>query len=89
MYRRYLLVAFASGALAVAALPASAQTKWNLPAAYPADNPHSENLVLFAKDVETATVIAEPRLLAHLGRLAALRPVVIPPGPPIPAGGRV
>ena len=35
-------------ALAVAALaarPASAQTKWNLPAAYPADNPHSENLV--------------------------------------------
>ncbi|HEY5796820.1 MAG TPA: TRAP transporter substrate-binding protein [Bosea sp. (in: a-proteobacteria)] len=32
-----------------------AQAKWNLPAAYPADNPHSENLVLFAKDVEAAT----------------------------------
>ncbi len=45
-------------ALAVAALaaqPASAQTKWNLPAAYPADNPHSENLALFAKDVADAT----------------------------------
>src|SRR6266850_1112052 len=48
------LLAIAAGA-AVAALPASAQTKWNLPAAYPADNPHSENLVLFAKDVEAAT----------------------------------
>ena len=32
-----------------------AQTKWNLPAAYPADNPHSENLVAFARDVDTAT----------------------------------
>jgi TRAP-type C4-dicarboxylate transport system substrate-binding protein len=35
--------------------PAAAQTKWNLPAGYPADNPHSENLVAFAKDVEAAT----------------------------------
>ena len=34
---------------------AMAQTKWNLPAAYPADNPHSENLTAFAKDVEQAT----------------------------------
>jgi TRAP-type C4-dicarboxylate transport system substrate-binding protein len=34
---------------------ASAQTTWNLPAGYPANNPHSENLVAFAKDVETAT----------------------------------
>jgi TRAP-type C4-dicarboxylate transport system substrate-binding protein len=30
---------------------ANAQTKWNLPAAYPADNFHSENLAAFAKDV--------------------------------------
>jgi TRAP-type C4-dicarboxylate transport system substrate-binding protein len=44
-----------AGAVAFAPAPASAQTKWNLPAAYPADNPHSENLVLFAKDVEAAT----------------------------------
>jgi TRAP-type C4-dicarboxylate transport system substrate-binding protein len=43
-----------AGALALA-MPAAAQTKWNLPAAYPADNPHSENLVLFAKDVAEAT----------------------------------
>ncbi len=32
-----------------------AQTKWNLPAAYPADNPHSVNLNEFAKDVSDAT----------------------------------
>src|SRR5215210_6490706 len=43
-----------AGALVIAT-PAAAQMKWNLPAAYPADNPHSENLVLFAKDVADAT----------------------------------
>ena len=32
-----------------------AQTKWNLPAAYPADNFHTENLNAFAKDVADAT----------------------------------
>lgn len=54
--RRTAIAAFALGCSAFAlAAPASAQTKWNLPAAYPSDNPHSENLVLFAKDVETAT----------------------------------
>ncbi|WP_108051784.1 TRAP transporter substrate-binding protein [Bosea sp. 124] len=47
-------LAFGVSTLAFAA-PAAAQTKWNLPAAYPGDNPHSENLVLFAKDVEAAT----------------------------------
>ena len=48
----------ALGVLAAAALsvqPAVAQTKWNLPAAYPADNPHRLNLGLFAKDVSAAT----------------------------------
>jgi TRAP-type C4-dicarboxylate transport system substrate-binding protein len=39
----------------VLALPAVAQTKWNLPAAYPADNFHTENLTQFAKDVSDAT----------------------------------
>jgi TRAP-type C4-dicarboxylate transport system substrate-binding protein len=39
----------------VLALPAAAQTKWNLPAAYPADNFHTENLTQFAKDVSDAT----------------------------------
>lgn len=54
--RRVLTTALAFGVSALAfAMPASAQTKWNLPAAYPSDNPHSENLVLFAKDVEAAT----------------------------------
>jgi len=54
--RRTAIAAFALGCSALAlAVPASAQTKWNLPAAYPSDNPHSENLVLFAKDVEAAT----------------------------------
>lgn len=55
--RRHLTTAaFAFGVSALClAGPASAQTKWNLPAAYPSDNPHSENLVLFAKDVEAAT----------------------------------
>jgi TRAP-type C4-dicarboxylate transport system substrate-binding protein len=37
------------------ASPAAAQTKWNLPAAYPADNYHSENLGFFAKEVEKET----------------------------------
>ncbi len=41
--------------VAVLAAPAMAQTKWNLPAAYPADNPHSVNLIAFAKDVSDAT----------------------------------
>jgi TRAP-type C4-dicarboxylate transport system substrate-binding protein len=54
MKSRFLAAGLVLGAL-LAAAPASAQTKWNLPAAYPADNPHSENLVLFAKDVEAAT----------------------------------
>jgi TRAP-type C4-dicarboxylate transport system substrate-binding protein len=35
--------------------PAAAQTKWNLPAAYAADNYHSENLAFFAKEVEKET----------------------------------
>ena len=42
-------------ALPIATLPAAAQTKWNLPAAYPADNFHTENLVQFAKEAGEAT----------------------------------
>ena len=34
---------------------AQAQTKWDLPAAYPASNFHTENLVQFANDVDKAT----------------------------------
>jgi TRAP-type C4-dicarboxylate transport system substrate-binding protein len=40
-------LAFAAGAFA--------QTKWDLPAAYPASNFHTENLVKFAEDVDKAT----------------------------------
>lgn len=43
-----LLTAFASGA-------AWAQTKWDLAAAYPASNFHTENLSQFATDVDKAT----------------------------------
>src|SRR5436190_20334822 len=53
MNRVKFLAAFA-GALALTAT-ASAQTKWNLPSAYPNDNPHVENLNDFAKDVASAT----------------------------------
>lgn len=41
-----------SAVLAFAATTAAAQGKWDLPAAYPANNFHTENLVQFAKDVE-------------------------------------
>ncbi len=47
---RYGLLGLA--ALALAASPAAAQTKWNLPSAYPATNFHTENLAQFIKDVE-------------------------------------
>lgn len=50
-----LALGVAAGALVMGGPDALAQTKWNLPAAYPIDNPHSENLMAFAKDVEAAT----------------------------------
>ena len=52
--RRFACSLVASALLGVAAT-ASAQTKWDLPAAYPANNFHSENLVQFAADVDRAT----------------------------------
>jgi len=49
-------VSFAAAfALMVASGAASAQTKWDLPAAYPASNFHTENLVQFANDVDKAS----------------------------------
>jgi TRAP-type C4-dicarboxylate transport system substrate-binding protein len=48
-------LALAVAAVVLAALPAAAQTKWNLPSAYPIDNPHLENISMFAKDVSDAT----------------------------------
>ena len=56
MTYRLISVALAVGAAAIiAASPASAQTKWNLPSAYPVDNPHTVNLAAFGKDVADAT----------------------------------
>src|SRR6266511_3307259 len=50
--------AFATAAaITLAAAPACAQVKWNLPSAYPADNFHVENLTAFAKDITEATEI--------------------------------
>ena len=48
------LLLSAAAALAASAA-AQAQTKWDLPAAYPATNYHTENLVQFAGDVDKAT----------------------------------
>ncbi len=41
--------------LALSATGSFAQTKWDLPAAYPATNFHTENLTQFAKDVDAAS----------------------------------
>ena len=49
-----LPAAAAIAALAFA-LPAFAQTKWDLPTAYPANNFHTENIQQFAADVDKAT----------------------------------
>ena len=54
MHRRHSLL-LSLAALAVTSLSAQAQTKWDLPAAYPATNFHSQNLVQFANDVDKAT----------------------------------
>ena len=37
------------------ALVAAAQTKWDMPTAYPATNFHTENIVQFAADIDKAT----------------------------------
>src|ERR1041385_3429370 len=52
---KLMKICVAAAAVAMFAVPAMAQTKWNLPAAYPADNPHSVNLFAFAKDVTDST----------------------------------
>jgi TRAP-type C4-dicarboxylate transport system substrate-binding protein len=54
MKRRFFQLALATSALALATT-ASAQTKWDLPAAYPATNFHTVNLNQFAADVDKAS----------------------------------
>ena len=47
-----LAIGLAFGACAI---HAQAQTKWDLPAAYPAGNFHTVNLVEFANDIDKAS----------------------------------
>jgi len=54
MKRRIFSLSLAATAVALS-LPAMAQTKWDLPAAYPATNFHSVNLTQFAEDVAKAS----------------------------------
>jgi len=49
------LPAFVAIVALTLALPAFAQTKWDLPTAYPASNFHTENIQQFASDVDKAT----------------------------------
>jgi TRAP-type transport system periplasmic protein len=53
-YQTAAAAAIAAASLVLAA-PVSAQTKWDLPAAYAATNFHTENLVQFANEVEKAS----------------------------------
>ena len=56
MKRRLLLSSVLGTLLCVlASTPASAQVKWDLPAGYPAGNPHTQNLTQFAADVAKAS----------------------------------
>ena len=49
------ITAFAAALAFAVALPAAAQTKWDMPTAYPASNFHTENIQQFANDVDKAT----------------------------------
>ena len=54
MKRRLFSATLLASAVALGSA-AQAQTKWDLPAAYPATNFHTENLTQFASDVDKAT----------------------------------
>jgi TRAP-type C4-dicarboxylate transport system substrate-binding protein len=49
------LPAFAMALALAVAVPAAAQTKWDMPTAYPTNNFHTENIAQFAADVDHAT----------------------------------
>lgn len=65
MKRRSFSLTVATAALALS-LPAQSQTKWDLPAAYPATNFHSVNLTTFASDVDKASG-GKLRITVHPG----------------------
>jgi TRAP-type transport system periplasmic protein len=54
-FHKYLALSTAALVALTAATTSTAQTKWDLPAAYPATNFHTENLMQFATDVDKAT----------------------------------
>ena len=55
MQRRFFLMSAAATAFALSAGTVQAQTKWDLAAAYPATNFHSENMIQFANEVDKAS----------------------------------
>jgi TRAP-type C4-dicarboxylate transport system substrate-binding protein len=66
MQRRIFSLTAASAVLLLSAGIASAQTKWDLAAAYPASNFHSVNLAQFATDVDQATS-GKLKITVHAG----------------------
>ena len=72
MQRRALHLSLLAGLLAVSGF-VSAQTKWDLPAAYPATNFHSVNLNQFAADVDKASG-GKLKITAHPGGLLVQGP---------------
>ena len=61
-----LINSLVTAAALLAAAAAQAQTKWDLPAAYPAGNFHSVNLMEFAADVDKATA-GKLKITVHAG----------------------
>ena len=55
MNKRHTLATLVGLCLGALAASAGAQTKWDLPSAYPASNMHTQNLTQFVKDVDAAT----------------------------------
>ena len=68
MNRRLLGLSATAAALFLGLLgsPVFAQTKWDLPTAYPATNFHTENIVQFAKEVDAATA-GKLKITVHAG----------------------
>jgi len=68
MNRRLLGLSASAAALFLGLFgsPAFAQTKWDLPTAYPATNFHTENIVQFAKEVDAATA-GKLKITVHAG----------------------
>ncbi len=66
MKRRLFALTATAAALCLSAGAAFAQTKWDLAAAYPATNFHSENLVQFANDVDKASG-GKLKITVHVG----------------------